>query len=339
MRFLQSLLFILSLCQVQAQLHIPVLSELTGNDLLDELVNEYKPDTVLDYGDARDLMYGTIYNENDSVSCVYSGHSLFLPEDVDPSTFLYMNGIADGINCEHTYPRSKGADESYGNGYSDMHHLFPSRASVNSARSNFPFAEINDNETSTWYYLNQSQSNTPTTNIDLYSEKVIGEFEPREDHKGNVARAVFYFFTMYRDDALDADPDFFELQRETLCAWHRQDPVDSLEWERTFMIGQYQNELPNPFILDSTLVSRTYCEEVLSIKKLEQPKVLIYPNPANDIVTVSSEGNNILEVMDVFGRKIAERQFSNSIQLDISDLKPGSYFFKVNDRVFMVLIF
>lgn len=51
--------------QLNAQSHIPVFPGLTGDDLLTEVVNEYKPSTVLDYGEARDLMYGTIYNVND----------------------------------------------------------------------------------------------------------------------------------------------------------------------------------------------------------------------------------------------------------------------------------
>lgn len=145
--------------QLRAQYHIPVFPNLTGDFLLSKLLDDYKTSSVLDYGVARDLMYGTIYNINDSVSCVYSGHKLHLPQGVDPSSYLYMNGSPNGINAEHTYPRSKGADEDNGNAFSDMHHLFPTRAAVNSARSNFPFGEIIDNQTTTWYHLDQSQSN------------------------------------------------------------------------------------------------------------------------------------------------------------------------------------
>ncbi len=246
-------------------LQMPILSEaqifpnLDGDLLLEALVDNYKPTNVLNYNEARDTLYGTIDNINDSVRCIYSNHSLFLPAGVDPSIHLFMNGSPDGINAEHSYPRSKGADESNGNAYSDMHHLFPSRVSVNSARANFPFLEIDDQQTTSWFWLDQEETTVPTTNIDAYSEQINGAFEPKENSKGNIARAIFYFFTMYEAEALAADPVFFELQRETLCDWHIQDPVDVLELDRTNAIAGHQDQLPNPFIIDETLLSRSYC--------------------------------------------------------------------------------
>jgi hypothetical protein len=328
----------------QAQFHTPVFSDLTGDELLTEVVSEYKPSTVLDYGEARDLMYGFIDNVNDSVSCVYSGHTLYLPPGVDPSTHLYMNGSSNGINAEHTYPRSKGADEENGNAYSDMHHLFPVRAAVNIARSNFPFGEIDDNETTSWYYLDQTQSNIPSTNIDAYSERVSGMFEPRESHKGNVARAIFYFYTMYKADALEADPDFFELQRETLCDWHGKDPVDLQEWERTFAVADYQDGKRNPFILDCTLAYRSYCQDFvndcdipMSAQGDAQAQIKVYPNPFVDRLHVTAQGEHTLQVVDMLGRVQLRQDFSEGVELDLSFLEPGMYLVWVGERGFRVL--
>lgn len=315
-----------------AQFQQAVLPNLKGEDLRDELVRAYKPTTVLSYGAARDLMYGTIYNENDSVRCIYSGHTLFLPTGVDPSIFLFMDGSSNGINAEHAYPRSKGADD--GNAYSDMHHLFPTRSAVNSARSNYPFGEIADEQATSWYYRNQTQSNTPTINIDLYSEKIDGRFEPREQQKGNIARAVFYFFTMYEQRALNADPTFFESQRETLCDWHQKDPVDQLEWDRTFEIGSYQNDLPNPFVLDATLASRAYCEDRVP----DAPSgVSITPNPTIDWVTVTAAGAQQLKVVDVLGRVVLEEAFVDTLEVDLSRFSAGTYFFWLGEEVLRVV--
>lgn len=343
MYFTWGILILLFYTQLNAQSHIPVFPNLTGDELLTEVVNEYKPPTVLDYGEARDLMYGTIYNVNDSVSCVYSGHALYLPDSVDPSTFLYMNGDSDGINTEHTYPRSKGADEDNGNAFSDMPHLFPTRAAVNTVRSNFPFGEIND-QTTSWYYLDQMQSHIPSMNIDAYSERINGMFEPRESHKGNVARAVFYFFTMYKDNALEADPDFFESQRETLWEWHHQDPVDLAEWERTFMIAEYQSNLPNPFVLDSTLAYRSYCqgfpsdcEIPMAVNVADQSRIQVYPNPVIDRLHIVSQGKSTLQVIDMLGRVSMERDFSDEIELTLSFLKSGTYFVLINEKAFRIM--
>lgn len=342
--FATSLLLILSHSNLNAQSHVPVFPDLTGDELLTEVVYEYKPFTVLDYGEARDIMYGTIYNVDDYVSCVYSGHTLYLPPGVDPSTHLYMNGASDGINAEHTYPRSKGADEENGNAYSDMHHLFPVRAAVNTARSNLPFGEIDDNQTTSWYYLNQTQSNIPSTNIDAYSERINGMFEPRESHKGNVARAIFYFYTMYQEDALEADPDFFESQRATLCEWHGNDPVDLAEWERTFMIAGYQDNLPNPFVLDCTLAYRSYCqgfssdcETTIVNDEPNQPQIRVYPNPVTDELRVVSAGDNALRVVDLLGRIHIEQEFTNEIALDVSSLEKGIYFVWISGTTFRVM--
>ena len=321
---------------VDAQSEILIFENLLGEELLDEVVDAYKPSVVLSYSNAKDLMYGTIYRENDSVSCVYSGHTIYLPSGVDPSTFLYMNGSTSGINAEHTYPRSKGASE--GNAHSDMHHLFPTRSPVNSSRSNFPFGEIEDNLTTSWFYLNVEENETPEVNIDQYSERINGMFEPREDHKGNVARAVFYFYTMYKEEALNADPHFFDLQRETLCEWHRQDPVDLLEWERTYQIAQYQNDLPNPYILDSTLVGRAFGGGLVSdIEKPQTTGVNVYPNPIIDVVTVISPGDSQVQVMDIYGHVLMKYAFSDSMGLDFSFLNSGSYFIIINGQAKKVL--
>ncbi len=247
---------------LQAQLHRPVHPDLSGDRLLSALVDDYKPQHVLDYRSARELMYTSIYNENDSVRCVYSGYSLYLPpDDNNPVGHLLKFGSLKGIITEHTYPRSKGAKD--GNAKSDMHHLFPARLGVNISRLNHPFGEIPDQLTESWYYLDEREKEIPQKHIEWYSEKGDDVFEPREDHKGNVARAIFYFYAMYKDEALNEDPEFFELQRPTLCQWHYQDPVDQKEWDRTFMIAEYQDGKPNPFVLDCSLVARTYCRETL----------------------------------------------------------------------------
>ena len=143
-----------------------------------------------------------------------------------------------------------------------MHHLFPSREDVNNYRASKPYKDIPDNETNRWYYLDQQLSNIPNTNIDEYSEGTGDYFEPREDMKGNVARASFYFYTMYKDEADAADQGYFQSMLETLCFWHYEDPVDQQEWLRNIKIAKYQELKPNPFVLDCSLAGRIYCGEI-----------------------------------------------------------------------------
>ncbi len=306
----------------------------SGQVLINRLFNTYKPQQVLNYTNARIKMYKEIYNENDTVRCVYTKHALYLdPKSSDPIGYLIKNNNPNGINCEHTYPQSKGSET--GNARSDMHHLFPTRASANEARSNYPFKEINDDQTEKWLYKSFTLSTKPLQLIDEYSESINGAFEPREDHKGNAARAIFYFFTMY--DA-QADRAFFESMRQTLCQWHIMDPVDSVEWTRSQMIAAYQDGKANPFILDCSLARRCYCptlpncELISSITENLNEVALfkIHPIPADQHITIESDQEGFIvdrvRILDITGRT---RSAMQSIYLphtvDISDLPAGLY--------------
>jgi endonuclease I len=308
---------------LSAQVDIVLFPGSTGDALITQLKANFVPRRVLQYGPARDVMYGDIYNVNDSLSCVYTGHTLYVDPNSDPSTYVFQNGSDNGINAEHTWPRSKGAE--FGNALSDMHHLFPTRARANEVRSNFPFGEIDDNETDFWYRKTIETRNKPTSNIDLYSEYMFGTFEPKEAHKGNVARAMFYFYTFYRAEANAADPSFFEKQRATLCNWHYLDPVDDLEYSRTQRIAFYQDQKPNPFVLDCTLAKRLYCADVVDncssvlvqTNKVANPAEIdlrILPNPNDGASMVQFDLAKAAQVELVLVNMLGQREQIRSRQ-------------------------
>ncbi len=223
---------------------------LYNENLINFLQNNYQTSTTLSYNDARDVLYSEIDIDNDNkVYCIYTNYNVTLPSNVDPSTYLYENGM----NCEHVWPQSM--YEGTSPMKSDMHHLRPCKENVNSYRSNKPFNESQDNLTNNWLWLSYNNSNTPTNNINEYSENGNLVFEPREDKKGDIARTIFYFYTIY---ANVANNSFFEQQKNILFNWHEQDPVEEAEITRTWLIANYQNNIPNPFILDSSLIYRAY---------------------------------------------------------------------------------
>lgn len=228
----------------------------SGLSLRTFLTNNYKTGATLGYDVARDTLYKIIDAVNGQLSGIYSGYTITLDPNVDPTT----DAQNKGINLEHSFPQSMGADVEPQR--SDMHAMFPSKENVNSDRSNCPYGEIPDNVTGYWYRDATVMTTIPTTNIDEYSEKDLpgfscGHFEPRESVKGDIARAIFYFYTMYTGPA---DDNFFNGMKDILYAWHYQDPVDSKEYNRTWAIAAYQQNKPNPFVLDSTLVRRAYFE-------------------------------------------------------------------------------
>ena len=245
------------------------------------------------------------------------------PEE-DPTTTVFNNGTPDGINTEHSYPRSKGADE--GNARADMHHLFPTRVDVNGIRASHPFEEIPDEETTNWYYDDINTTMIPNEeSIDLYSEYRNGGFEPRESFKGNIARAAFYFYSIYREEANEADPEFFHVQKEDLCEWHYEDPVDEEEWLNTFKIALYQEGIPNPFVLDCRL-ARLYCTEIsaacglVSNNNPSTDYFAIYPNPASNYIHFDGfTQNGLIEVFNLNGQKLIHQKNSTNT-LDIHQL-------------------
>ena len=227
-----------------------IFPDLNGDALLSALDRRFSPDDTLGYGAARNLLYSNIDNKDGVLSTIYSGLKIPLAQDsADPKGLAFSRGV----NAEHVWPQSKGAK---GQAKSDMHHLFPSRIEVNSDRSSDPFGEISDSQTESWYIEDEEFFSIPdSSEIDFYSEAKANLFEPREAKKGDVARAMFYFKTVYPERDTKR---FFKGQRVTLCQWNQLDPVDLSERNRSHAIAQAQGN-ENPFVLDESLASRTYC--------------------------------------------------------------------------------
>ena len=188
----------------------------------------------LGYNEARRQMYGYIEIDGGQVECVYTG-------------FTQAGGYItypNPINAEHLVPQSFfGSSEPM---KSDIHILKPCHGSANSARSNKPYNEIIDSEAE-WYgsvgNSYTSQGSIPS-NSELWSESSGWEWEPREDRKGDVARAAFYFYTMYPGAA----GDITEMgPTATLYQWHLDDPADATEISRNDKVASQQGNR-NPYI-------------------------------------------------------------------------------------------
>jgi len=280
---------------------------LLGDDLIDYLIDNYKTSSVLSYSNARDVLFGEVDKINGQVKGVYTNYAVTLPDGVDPSTHLYENGM----NCEHVWPQSQyeGTDPMK----SDMHHLRPSKENVNSSRGNKPYGESNDSQTNHWYWLTYDLSNVPSQNIDQYSESASTVFEPREDMKGDIARSIFYFYTMYSDVA---DNNFFNIQKEQLYEWHQIDPIISQEIIRTNKISEYQ-DYPNPFIIDESLIQRCYFEE-----DVEEEYMMgdVNQDSTVNVLDIVFLMNYILNLIDLNEEQIALGDLNNDNGINILDI-------------------
>lgn len=288
----------------------------SGPELRASLRAAYRPSQ---YG-TSDNLYATVdrttVGGQGGVVCVYTG--LFIPFDnnpsSDPSQDVFNGGA--GINQEHTWPKAQltgPGDPSPAE--RDFHNLFPTQVGVNADRGNLPFAEIDDAVVSRWYRGGPpyTQTSIPASNIDEYSELVNGSrFEPREDHQGDVARALFYMQMAYDEETTDG---WFAPQLRTLYDWHRASPASAADQGRSNRAAAFQNGKDNPFVLDSTLARRAYFPEII-VADEDGPAVagatrldVLAGNPfrteARLVLTLPSAASVRAEAFDALGRRVA----------------------------------
>ncbi|EAQ77142.1 endonuclease [Blastopirellula marina] len=182
----------------------------SGEELAQVLRSEFTPTNRLDYFEARREMFSRIDNFDGKVLLVYTGEK-FPTSDIPDHTV---------VNTEHTWPQSKFANANSRNEMkTDLHHLFATRNPVNSDRGNKPFGDIPDDVSQRWWNSDSPSGDLPGLDErDNFSESSDNLFEPREAHKGNVARAMLYFYTVYGNRNIDKA--WFEPQIPTLLAWH-----------------------------------------------------------------------------------------------------------------------
>jgi endonuclease I len=221
---------------VSAEAHFPGsyydgTRNLWGEDLKDELTSIIDGHTSLGYTLARDHMYGSIDNVDGWVECVYTGRTAFFN--------TRAGATANNFNCEHTWPQSfSGEAEPM---RSDIFHLYPSDVTANSMRANLDFGIV---VSQTWG-VGGSKLGT-----DSDAQMV---FEPRDVHKGNVARTHFYFIIRY-DGNYNSYVDPAKMETH-FRSWHVSDPVDSAEEQRNEDIFDLQHNR-NPFIDHPALADR-----------------------------------------------------------------------------------
>ncbi len=177
----------------------------------------------------------------------YGVHDVYCDRDVRPEDFKGRHGAGPNqlpddtvVNVEHTWPQSKFTGRySAEMQKSDLHHLFPTNSKTNSIRGNNPFGEVERD-------LQELDCRNVRTGIAAGGHEEI--FEPPQEHKGNVARALFYFATRY-DMQISSQEEMF------LRKWHKEDPVDETEQIRNQRIFEAQNDR-NPFIDYPELVDK-----------------------------------------------------------------------------------
>jgi len=211
--------------------NLPIYKEVFDSDLRDRFLMIKLHEITgrnyneLGYSAARNLMYNNVDNINNKNQCVYTGR---------------LHSIKNGVNCEHTWPQ--GLFNQREPMRSDLHHLFPTEYDVNNERGSLPFGNIDGLPDNYYGECNESSPDYYCSKIGI-SSHARDVFEPADQHKGNVARAMFYFATRHGniDNFLNMD-----MQRY-LAEWNKLDPVDERDIERNNKVDSFQHNR-NPYV-------------------------------------------------------------------------------------------
>jgi hypothetical protein len=308
------------------------LSTLT-NPHTDNFYSNYAPRMVTRFW-ARDTINGQRV-----VTCVYSGENLVYTEPFGWTTF----------SREHTYAHSwmPGYPSNTSNPeYSDYFNLFPTNQNnANALRSNLPLGEVVNASTT---YLG--------CKVGTNAQGLV-VFEPRDEQKGDAARALFYMAVCYNTANQSwALPNpilnlSYGQDQNILKAWHYQDPPDAREIARNDYVDSLQGNR-NPFIdsvdyacyIDFSNMTKITgpvlpCSTVgIGENQSVRAQMGLWPNPTAGqfslFYTNTVNAPAQVRLIDVTGRVVFEQQYaasagSNLFALDFSDIANGVYTIQV----------
>ncbi|MEF9952472.1 MAG: endonuclease [Clostridium sp.] len=206
----------------------------SGQALKTELHNIIRNQTKISYDAVWNALKVTDQDPNNAnnVILLYTGRS--------QSKTTNGGGINDW-NREHVWAQSHGNFGTSMGAGTDLHHIRPEDATVNSSRGNLDFD-------------NGGKVHVEATGCKYDSDS----WEPRDAVKGDVARMLFYMAARYEGTNGEVNLEINDVtsngsvplhgKLSTLKQWHEQDPVDAFEKRRNDIIYSNYQKNRNPFI-------------------------------------------------------------------------------------------
>ena len=242
----------------------------------------------------------------------------------------YKN-VCDCYNREHSVPQSWFNSSSPM--VSDAFHVYPTDGKVNGQRSNYQFGECATGTSLGSNALGKAGSSS----FSGYSGTV---FEPDDQYKGDFARSYFYMATRYADkctswgNSFGSTSGLSNYSVALFLKWHRQDPVSSKEITRNEAVYAKQRNR-NPFIdypelaeyIWGTKKSETWYKSSTPIEQTPFQHLVIYPNPAKDVVTIASELGEALHyrILNLAGQIVMDGSTVSGSSISVSGLMDGIY--------------
>lgn len=181
---------------------------------------------IENYYEARRLLWSVVYANGGET--LYCGQKFGAdhPKSINVEHVLPMGWVMNELKCG-TRQSCRLDSIRFNLIEGDLHNLYPARKNLNRERSSYPFGLIKGEK---------RQFGKCDFEIDRRKRQV----EPREEVRGDIARAMLYMSDTY-------NITLFERQRALLKKWHKADPPDAEEQRRNDVIEILQGNR-NPLI-------------------------------------------------------------------------------------------
>ncbi|HPV15149.1 MAG TPA: endonuclease [Candidatus Cloacimonadota bacterium] len=276
------------------------------------------------YNGAKAQLFQQLENHNGYVTCIYTGKEF--------NVGYNYTGSSDP-NTEHVYAQSWFSPSESSIKKADLHHLFPCEMRTNSSRGNLPIFTVANHNNADVYY-----THTPWQSYrgQAYTGHTV--FEPADQSKGNIARALLYFHVRYNDSLVQ---QYVNMLPE-LVVWSNEDPPDAHEITRNQGIYEYQGNR-NPFIDHPEYVDRIWNYSATDDETIPAAEGMlfsgVYPNPfaaqATFQVSCKQAQKANLAVFDIRGRKVYSSELTlqcgdNQLSWDSEGLAAGIYLIRIS---------
>jgi deoxyribonuclease-1 len=276
------------------------------------------------YNGAKAQLFQQLENHNGYVTCIYTGREFNVG---------YNYTGSNDPNTEHVYAQSWFSSSESSIKKADLHHLFPSDMRTNSSRSNYPIFTVANHNNADVYY-----TSTPWQSYRGQCATGHTVFEPADQSKGNIARALLYFYVRYNDSLVQQYVNMLPV----LIEWSNSDPPDAHEIARNQGIYEFQGNR-NPFIDHPEYVDRIWNYSSSDDETVPATAGLllkgVYPNPFAAQATFQVDSKQAqkaeLSVFDIRGRKVHSKEVllhtgDNRLSWDSQDLEAGVYLLRIS---------
>lgn len=304
-----------------------------GNALKNALHNIIKNDDHPSYSGLWSAYQQTDKKPNGKVWDIYSD----IPNGTPPYQFSFgsdqcgnYSGEGDCYNREHLWPQSWTNND--GTHKTDLGHVFPTDGYVNNRRDNLAFGEVNN---PSWTSRNGSKLGKCSTSG--FNNTV---FEPIDEYKGDVARALMYVSVRYyTEDSGWANSDMTtksvikDWAMTMLLRWHNDDPVDDKEIDRNNAVYRIQGNR-NPFVDYPDFAPMIWDPQWDGAEAQYVTTVIVnvWPNPASSTMNIKGENLNAVYMYNAIGQLVLSVDMQNTDSqsvIDVSALNDGIYFLNV----------